>query len=106
MTSSQAVMSIVDDILDLATVDAGIMHLDLSTVDIAATIAAAIGGVKDRIEAGRLILILDLAPDVGSFRADEKRIRQILFNLIANAVRFSHEGGTINVIARREADMV
>ena len=52
MTSSQALMTIVDDILDLATVDAGIMELQLSSVDIGQTIFAAIEGVKDRIEAG------------------------------------------------------
>ena len=99
LTSSQAVMTIVDDILDLATVDAGIMRLDLSTVDVAATIAAAIEGVKDRLEAGRLTLKTELPPDIGTFEADEKRIRQILFNLIANAVRFSLDGGTIEVSA-------
>jgi signal transduction histidine kinase len=106
MTSSQALMTIVDDILDLATVDAGIMELQLSDVDIGQTIFAAIEGVKDRLEAGRLALVTDIPMNVGSFEADEKRIRQLVFNLVANAVRFSSEGGTVRIIARREAGQV
>ncbi|MDR3493755.1 MAG: PAS-domain containing protein [Ancalomicrobiaceae bacterium] len=102
MTSSQALMAIVDDILDLATIDAGIMQLQLSTVDIVGTVHAAIEGVKDRIEAGRLTLATDLPAGIGSFEADEKRIRQLLFNLIANAVRFSRDGGTVHVGAARD----
>jgi signal transduction histidine kinase len=107
MTSSQALMTIVDDILDLATVDAGIMELQLSEVDIGQTIFAAIEGVKDRLEASRLQLATDIPVGLGSFEADEKRIRQLMFNLIANAVRFSSEGGTVRVTAKREgADIV
>ena len=105
-TSSQALMTIVDDILDLATVDAGIMELHLSDVDIGQTIFAAIEGVKDRLEAGQLRLVTDIPIDVGSFQADEKRIRQLIFNLVANAVRFSSDGGTVTVTARRESGHV
>ncbi|MDR3374589.1 MAG: PAS-domain containing protein [Ancalomicrobiaceae bacterium] len=106
MSSSQALMAIVDDILDLATIDAGIMQLQLSEVDIVGTVHAAIEGVKDRIEAGRLTLDADLPTDIGSFEADEKRIRQLLFNLIANAVRFSSDGGTVHVATARDGDEV
>jgi signal transduction histidine kinase len=106
MTSSQALMTIVDDILDLATVDAGIMELHLSEVDIGQTIFAAIEGVKDRIEVGHLQLVTDIPVGLGTFEADEKRIRQLVFNLAANAVRFSSEGGTVRITARREGTEV
>jgi len=106
MTSSQALMTIVDDILDLATVDAGIMELNLSEVDIGQTIFGAIEGVKDRIEEGHLSLVTDIPIGLGSFEADEKRIRQLVFNLIANAVRFSSEGGTVRIAAHREGAQV
>ncbi len=104
MSSSQALMAIVDDILDLATIDAGIMRLQVGDVDVAATVAAAIEGVKDRLAAHRLTLLTDIAPDIGHVVADEKRVRQMLFNLLSNAVSFSLEGGTVTIAARREAD--
>ncbi len=104
MSSSQALMAIVDDILDLATIDAGIMRLQRGDVDVAATVAAAIEGVKDRLAAHRLTLVTDIAPGIGHVVADEKRVRQMLFNLLSNAVSFSLEGGTVRVSAAREAD--
>ncbi len=104
MSSSQALMAIVDDILDLATIDAGIMRLQVGEVDVAATVAAAIEGVKDRLAAHHLTLVTDIRPEVGHVAADEKRIRQVLFNLLSNAVSFSMEGGTVTVAARRDAD--
>ncbi len=102
MSSSQALMAIVDDILDLATIDAGIMRLQVGDVDVAATVAAAIEGVKDRLAANHLTLATDIAPDIGHVVADEKRIRQVLFNLLSNAVSFSMEGGTVTAAARRD----
>jgi signal transduction histidine kinase len=106
MTSSQALTAIVDDILDLATIDAGIMHLQLGTIDVAQTIAAAVEGIKDRLAARDLRLVTEIEPTIGSFVADEKRVRQILFNLLSNAVSFSSEGGSVAVMARREGDRI
>jgi signal transduction histidine kinase len=106
MTSSQALMVIVDDILDLATIDAGIMKLDLGEIDVAATIAGAIEGVQDRLNANRIRLTTRIDPDCGSFVADERRVRQILFNLLSNAIRFSEEGGQVRIRATRKGDEV
>ncbi|MBN9009626.1 MAG: PAS-domain containing protein, partial [Rhizobiales bacterium] len=101
MSSSTALLAIVNDILDLATIDAGIMELDLSEVDIAATVDAAVEGVKDRIAEGQLELRRDIPRGIGSFIGDAKRIRQILFNLLANAVEFSRKNGRVLIAARR-----
>ena len=106
MSSSQALMAIVDDILDLATFDAGIMQLQLGDVDIAGTVDAAVRGLEDRISSAHLRILTDVPADVGAFVADEKRVRQILFNLLSNAIRFSDDGGTVTISARREADRV
>lgn len=103
LNSSQALVTIVDDILDLASIDAGFMELQLSEVDIGETIAAAIEGVKDRVESAHLVLETDVPDGIGSFEADEKRIRQVMFNLIANAVRFSDDEATVSIAARRDA---
>lgn len=101
MTSSQALMIIVDDILDLATIDAGIMKLDLTETDVGLAVAGAVEGVKDRVEAANIRLTTRIESNVGSFVADSKRIRQILFNLLSNAIRFSAEGGEVRVVAER-----
>lgn len=101
MSSSGALLAIVNDILDLATIDAGIMELDLSEIDIAETVEAAIEGVRDRIAERRIGLATEIPADIGGFVADGKRIRQILFNLLANAIAFSPEGGRVSLSASR-----
>jgi signal transduction histidine kinase len=106
MSSSSALLAIVNDILDLATIDAGIMELDLSEVDIIETVNAAIEGVKDRVAETAIRLERDLPRGIGSFIGDGKRIRQILFNLLANAVEFSQRGGRVRVAARRDGGFV
>lgn len=104
MTSSQALMVIVDDILDLATIDAGIMKLDIAEIDVASTIRDATAGVEDRLAAEKIRLETRVAPDVAGFRGDEKRIRQVLFNLLSNAIRFSEGGGTVRLDAERQGE--
>lgn len=103
-TSSQALMVIIDDILDLATIDAGIMQLDLAEVDVARTIASAVDGIRDRLAASDLDLVTEVAPNCGGILADERRIRQILFNLLSNAIRFSNPGGEIRLAALRTGE--
>jgi signal transduction histidine kinase len=106
MSSSAALLAIVNDILDLATVDAGIMELDLSEVDVAETVDGAIEGLQDRIAESRIRLEKRIPPDIGRFVADGKRVRQVLFNLLANAISFSSEGGRVTVSAARPGDFV
>jgi signal transduction histidine kinase/PAS domain-containing protein len=106
VASSQALMAIVDDILDLATIDAGSMKLQWQRVDVAATIAEAIEGVQDRVTASGIHIQTEVDPEVGSVLADQRRLRQILFNLLSNALRFSRSGGEIRVRAGREMAML
>ncbi|MCP4382658.1 MAG: two-component sensor histidine kinase [Hyphomicrobiales bacterium] len=105
-SSSGALLAIVNDILDLATIDAGIMELDLGEVDIAETVATAIDGLRDRIRESRVRVETDIPGDIGGFTADAKRVSQILFNLLANAVAFSPEDGQISLKVRRSGDAV
>jgi len=104
--STNALLAIINNILDLATIDAGAMTLNLTQVDIRATMAAAAEGVQDRLVKDRLTLDMRVAPGIGSFTADERRLRQILFNLLSNAVGFSPPGETITLAAERAADAV
>jgi signal transduction histidine kinase len=105
-TSTNALLAIINNILDLATIDAGAMTLNLGPVDIRRTMDAAAEGVQDRLEQSGISLAIRVAPDIGSFIADERRVRQALFNLLANAIGFSPPGGTVTLSAQRLQDSV
>ena len=104
--SSGALLAIINDILDLATIDNGALSLDLGEVDVAETIREAAAGLQDRMTDARLELAVDIAPNTGLLRADGKRLRQVLFNLLSNAVGFSAPGQTVSVAAGRVGDTV
>lgn len=106
LSSSSALLAIINDILDLATIDAGIMELDVAEIDVAATVAAAVEGLRDRLEEDQILLQTHVPDDIGTMIADEKRLRQVLFNLIANAIRYSEKNGVVDVSCNRLADDV
>ena len=104
--STNTLLALINNILDLATIDAGRMQLNLGPVDIRETMAAAAEGVQDRLVSSGLTLDLAAAEGVGSFIADKLRVRQVLFNLLANAASFSPGGGHIALRAERRSDAV
>lgn len=103
--SSSAVLStIVDDILDLATVDAGIMELDIGEVRIAEMVNSAAELISERLREHAISLELDVAAAPVSFHADENRVRQILFNLLSNAANYAPEGSAVTLTCRGSED--
>lgn len=106
MKSSAALHAIINDILDLATIDTGALELSMRTVDVVDTIRAAAEGVQDRLADASLHLQIVALPDIGSFTADAKRIRQVLFNLLSNAIGFSAPGQTVTLAALRRGDEI
>ncbi|AZO40750.1 PAS domain-containing sensor histidine kinase [Mesorhizobium sp. M7D.F.Ca.US.005.01.1.1] len=105
-SSSSVLLTIVNDILDLATVDAGIMQLDISEVHVDRTIAAAAELVADRLEEHSIRLEVDAAAAPKTFHGDEIRVRQILYNLLSNAANYAPEASTIRLTCRHLADGV
>jgi signal transduction histidine kinase len=104
LRSSAALLAIINDILDLATIDMDAMELSLGEVDIAQTMAAAAEGVQDRLAESQIHLQIVAIDGIGNFQADAKRIRQILFNLLSNAIGFSASGQTVTLAAMRRDD--
>ena len=104
--STNALLALINNILDLATIDAGAMTLNLGEVDIKASMEAAAEGVQDRLVKNRIKLDIRAPANVGSFTADERRLRQILFNLLSNAVGFSPPGETVTLLAERHPNAV
>ncbi len=106
MSSSAALLAIVNDILDLTTIDAGIMELELGQVDIVSTVAAVVDELHDRLTEARIQLVVNLDPEIGGFVADRNRVRQILSNLLSNAIAFSPEGGRVAIGAKKTEEAV
>lgn len=106
MTSSSSLLAIVNDILDLATLDAGIMELELAEVDPVDSIRAAAEGLQDRLAEKNVRLDISVAEDMGHFIGDTNRVRQVLYNLISNAIAFSDDGANISVVADRDAQSI
>lgn len=105
-SSSSVLLAIVNDILDLATVDAGIMKLDIGEVAIGPSVEAASDLVQERLREHGIRLNVDIARAGDSFFADENRVRQVLFNLLSNAANYAPQGGTITLTATRGEDVV
>jgi signal transduction histidine kinase len=102
--SSDALRALIDDLIDLAAIDAGAMELDFAEVDVAEALAGAAEAVRGLAEEAKVRLVVTAASDAGQFTADARRVRQILFNLLANAIAVSPEGASVILAAERRPD--
>jgi len=105
-SSGQHLLSLINDILDLAKVEAGRLELNLATFDLPAAIDNALTLVRERAMRHSLALATKIDPQLGDLNADERKLKQILLNLLSNAVKFTPDGGMITVGARLLGDMV
>jgi signal transduction histidine kinase len=104
--SSRTLLAIINDILDLASIDAGGLELKPAPVGVARVVDTAVLAVRDRAARARLNLDIRIAPDAVEFVADESRVRQVLYNLLSNAIGFSRPGDRISVDVWRDAGMI
>ena len=99
-------LALVNDILDLSKVEAGRMELQRTRFALGPAIESAVTIIRERAAKRRIELTTELAPDVGEVVADERKVRQVLFNLLANAVKFTPEEGHITISARGDGGQV
>jgi len=104
--SSGYLLALINDILDLATLEAGRMQLETKPFDVEEMVQSVLRMVDDRVLESRLSLRSEVPKNIGTLRGDERRIRQVIFNLLSNAIRFTPAGGSITVGARRKGDDV
>jgi signal transduction histidine kinase/CheY-like chemotaxis protein len=96
-------LALINDILDLSKIEAGKMELFLETFEVRTLVDEVRATIHPLIEKNGNVLELDCPPDVHGMHADVTRVRQILFNLLSNASKFT-EGGTVRLQVRREED--
>ncbi len=106
LEASEALLELINDILDLATIEAGYMTLDRGQFDIHTMIAGVFALNRERARGKEQKLVLDCAPDIGSMFADERRLKQVLFNLVSNAIKFTPERGVITLASWVVGDQV
>src|SRR6185369_6218336 len=97
---------LIEDLLDVARITAGKLHLELSRVDVRDAVHAFVDTFGVAAETKSIELVCDPGREPLPVRADATRIQQIFANLITNAVKFTPEGGRIVVGARRASNVV
>jgi PAS domain S-box-containing protein len=97
--SAQHLLSLINDVLDLSKIEAGRMELDYELVDVPELFAAMLALLRERAGNKRLTMTAN-AGDVTTIAADARKLKQILFNLLANAIKFTNAGGAVTLEAR------
>jgi signal transduction histidine kinase len=101
LDSGRHLLSLINDILDLSKIEAGRMELELACFSVPEAIENALTLIRERARRGGVELRCDVSRDVGEVIADERKLKQVLVNLLTNAVKFTQPGGRVEVRAVR-----
>jgi signal transduction histidine kinase len=101
LSSGNHLLSLINDVLDLSKVEAGQVELDIAPFSLQEALERGVVMVRERATKNRVQLSLELAPDADGVRGDERRVRQIVFNILSNAVKFTPAGGRVSVTTAR-----
>jgi two-component system, NtrC family, sensor kinase len=97
--SGQHLLSLINDILDLSKIEAGRMELELADFDLPTAIDNALTLVRERAARRGITLGCEIEERVGMIQGDERKVKQVLLNILSNALKFTPEGGRIDVRA-------
>src|SRR6185369_15152346 len=100
LESGRHLLSLINDILDLSKIEAGRMELELTEFDLPQAIENALILVRERASRRGIRLGSTVDPRLGTIDGDERKVKQVLLNLLSNALKFTPEGGRIDVGAR------
>jgi signal transduction histidine kinase len=104
LSSGRHLLSLINDILDISKVEAGRMELQLAPMDLRFVLQNAVSLVRERATRQGINVALDVDDSVGTIEADERRVKQILLNLLSNALKFTPAGGRVMLTAVRIDD--
>src|SRR5436305_11101030 len=99
LESGQHLLSLINDILDLSKIEAGRMELEPTDFDLPSAIENALMLVKERAHRRGIAVVRTIDERLGMIHADERKVKQVLLNLLSNALKFTPEGGQIDVRA-------
>jgi signal transduction histidine kinase len=99
LSSGRHLLSLINDILDLSKIEAGHVELEVATFDVPLAIQNTLTLVSDRAARHGITLSAAVDERLGPLAADERKIKQILLNLLANAIKFTPDGGRVDVAA-------
>ncbi len=106
LNSSQHLLELINNILDLSIIEQGKITLSKQQIDINSTVFSVITIIRPQAENKNLSLQVEIGEDLPFIAADPTRIKQVLYNLLANAVKFTPSGGTIKVKAELENSFI
>jgi signal transduction histidine kinase len=104
--AGERLVSLIDDILDLSTIEAGYMQLSKAAVPVEDLFASLNDLTGDWARKQQIEVVIDCAPDTGAVLADERRLKQVLLNLIRNGIAYSPAGGHITLKGLRQNDNI
>jgi PAS domain S-box-containing protein len=99
--NARAQAQIVGDLLDVSRIITGKLRLDVRVVEIRGVLDAAIDAVRPAADARGIRLAIHVEADIGPVAVDPDRLQQVVWNLLTNAVKFTHKGGLVEVRAER-----
>jgi signal transduction histidine kinase len=106
LDASNRLISLINDILDIATIEAGYLHLELASVDVCHLLAAVETFAVERARNRNLQFAIDCPEGIGAVIGDERRLKQAIYNVVSNAIKFTPPGGRIVISARSEDEMM
>ena len=106
LEASQHLLSLINDILELASIEAGRISLDVAPVDTATLVDVVYQLSREWARQQKVVLEVDVADDLGPLEADEHRLKHALFNLVNNAIKFTPAGGKVILQVRRENEEI
>jgi signal transduction histidine kinase len=102
--SGRHLLSLINDVLDLSKLDAGKVELFEEEVAIGGVVSECLRLMKKQAALGGVMLSEDIPCGLPLILADERRIKQVFLNLLANAVKFTHPGGVVSIAARNRPE--
>jgi signal transduction histidine kinase len=98
-TSGRHLLALINDILDLSKIEAGRMELQVNSVALGEVLESSVALMRERATRQGIGLRLEVSPTTGVIEADERKLKQVLFNLLTNALKFTSSGGHVEVSA-------
>ena len=106
LAAGRHLLSLINDVLDLAKIEAGRMELEPTEISVPAVLDSAVSMHSERAQRGGIALSLTTDPEEITVLADERRVRQVVFNLLSNAIKFTPPDGRVDVSARLDDAVV